>query len=246
MVDDPAPHADADQQEQLDRLLELLSTGTGRLLGETISVTDEDWRAPSRLPGWSRGHVATHIARQADGLVRLTEWARSGTRTDMYGSPGQREDEIEAGALRSGLDLQVDLDTSAQQLEEAFAAVQEAGAWDALVELRGGLQVPARLLPLARLLEVTLHHVDLDLGYGVPDIDAPTADWLLEWCGFRLRQRDDFPRLELVSPTTRITVGSSGAGRTVHGSSPDLLAWLTGRGDGAPLDGTGGLRLPAF
>ncbi|MFL6027780.1 MAG: maleylpyruvate isomerase N-terminal domain-containing protein, partial [Friedmanniella sp.] len=133
MVDDPAPHADADQQEQLDRLLELLSTGTGRLLGETISVTDEDWRAPSRLPGWSRGHVATHIARQADGLVRLTEWARSGTRTDMYGSPGQREDEIEAGALRSGLDLQVDLDTSAQQLEEAFAAVQEAGAWDALV-----------------------------------------------------------------------------------------------------------------
>src|SRR3954453_22140737 len=104
MVDDPAPAAaDPAQQEQLDRLLALVSTGTSRLLGETISVTDEDWRAPSRLPGWSRGHVATHIARQADGLVRLTEWARTGTRSDMYGSPGQREDEIEAGGLGPGL-----------------------------------------------------------------------------------------------------------------------------------------------
>src|SRR4051794_41371277 len=103
MVDDPAPAAaDPAQQEQLDRLLALVSTGTSRLLGETISVTDEDWRAPSRLPGWSRGHVATHIARQADGLVRLTEWARGGTRTDMYGSPGPRGGESEGGGPRPG------------------------------------------------------------------------------------------------------------------------------------------------
>src|SRR3954464_6284017 len=198
---------------QLETLLGLVTVATQRLLGDTISVSDEDWRGPSRLPGWSRGHVATHIARQADGLVRLTEWARSGTRTDMYGSPGQREDEIEAGALRAGLGLQVDLDTSAQQLEEAFAAVHEAGAWDALVELRGGLQVPARLLPLARLLEVTLHHVDLDLGYGVPDIDSPTADWLLEWCGFRLPRRDDFPRLEAGAPAAPVNPARRGGAR---------------------------------
>jgi maleylpyruvate isomerase len=246
MADHSPAAADAEQRGQLDRLRELLGTETAHLLGGTISVSDEDWRGPSLLPGWSRGHLATHIARQADGLVRLADWARTGTRTDMYASPDQREDEIQAGALRSGLELQVDLDTSARQLEQAFAAVADAGAWDAVVELRGGLQVTARLLPLARLLEVALHHVDLDVGYTLADIDAPTADWLLEWCAFRLRERDEFPRLDLVSPTAQMTVGSSGGGRTVRGSSADLLGWLTGRADGTRLEGTGGLNLPAF
>ena len=246
MADDSPAPADTARRGQLDGLLELLGTGTARLLGETIRVSDEDWRDPSRLPGWSRGHLATHIARQADGLGRLAEWARTGTRTDMYPSPHQREHEIEEGASRSGLELQVDLDTSARQLEQAFAAVEEAGAWDATVELRGGLQVPARLLPLARLLEVTLHHVDLDVGYTVGDIDAPTADWLLEWCAFRLRERDEFPRLELVSPTTRISLGSSGRGRVVRGGSAELLGWLSGRSDSSAVEGSGGLQLPAF
>ena len=66
-------------------------------------------------------------------------------------------------------------------------------AWDAIVEMRGGLQVPARLLPLARLLEVAIHHVDLDIGYEISDIDSQTAEWLLEWCSFRLRNRVEFP-----------------------------------------------------
>jgi len=241
----PAP-ADPAQRGQLDRLRELLGTATARLLGETITVANDDWRGPSRLPGWSRGHVATHIARQADGLVRLASWARTGTRTEMYDSHHQRETEIETGALRAGLELQVDLDTSARQLEEAFESLEQAAAWGAVVELRGGLQVPARLLPLARLFEVNLHHVDLDLGYSVDDIDAATADWLLEWCAFRLRERDEFPQLELVSDTTAITVGTSGRRRTVRGSSAQLLGWLTGRADGSELEGTGGLQVPTF
>jgi maleylpyruvate isomerase len=244
---DPQPAPDVTEQRgQLDDLRELLGTATARLLGDTIGVPDEDWRGPSRLPGWSRGHLATHLARQADGLVRLAAGARTGVRTEMYPSHDQREHEIEAGALRSGVDLQVDLDTSARQLEEAFAAVEQADAWGAVVVLRGGVQGPARLLPLARLFEVTLHHVDLDLGATIEHLDAATADWLLEWCAFGLRGRDEFPRLELVSATTRITVGSSGRGRIVRGSSAQLLGWLTGRADGAPLEGSGGLHLPTL
>ena len=245
VADSPVPE-DAAQRDRLEQLRELLTAATAQLLGQTITVVDAGWRAPSRLPGWSRGHLATHVARQADGLVRLATWARTGQRTDMYSSPDQREREIEAGAGRSGLDLQVDLDTSAGGLEQAFEELQQAGAWDAVVELRGGLRVPARLLPLARLLEVCLHHVDLDLGFELGDIDDQTADWLLEWSAFRLRERDEFPRLELVSPSTRITVGSSGEVRTVTGTSQDHLGWLTGRLDGSSLRGTDGLQLPAF
>ena len=112
---------------QLETLRGLVTAATQRLLGDTIAVSDEDWRAPSRLPGWSRGHVATHIARQADGMVRLTEWARTGERQDMYASAEQREADIDAGAGRTGLELQIDLDTSAGRLDQAFDALDEAG-----------------------------------------------------------------------------------------------------------------------
>ena len=205
---------------QLETLRGLVRTATQRLLGDTILVADEQWRAPSRLPDWTRGHVATHIARHADALVRLAQWARTGERQDMYPSLEHRESEIEAGSPRSGLDLQIDMDTSAGRLGSAFDELDGAEAWDAVVEMRGGMQVPARLLPLARLLEVAIHHVDLDIGYEITDIDTQTAEWLLEWCAFRLRDRDDFPRLQLTSETGfTTTVGSVGEPLAVSGSS---------------------------
>jgi maleylpyruvate isomerase len=232
---------------QLETLRGLVRTATQRLLGDTILVTDDQWRAPSRLPEWTRGHVATHIARHADAIGRLAQWARTGERQNMYASPEQRVSEIEAGAGRSGLDLQIDLDTSAGGLSSAFDALDAAGAWDAVVEMRGGLQLPARLLPLPRLLEVVIHHVDLDIGYEITDIDTQTAEWLLEWCAFRLQNRDDFPELQLTSDSgLTLTLGSVGEPIAVTGSSANLLGWLMSRTDTSAVTGGSGLRLPAF
>ena len=232
---------------QLETLRGLVRTATQRLLGDTILVADEQWRAPSRLPDWTRGHVATHIARNADGIVRLAQWALTGKRLDMYASPEQRANEIEAGAGRSGLDLQIDMDTSAGRLSSAFDELDGAEAWDAVVEMSRGVKVPARLTPLARLLEVVIHHVDLDIGYEITDIDTQTAEWLLEWCTFRLRDREDFPKLELSSDSGfTTTVGSVGEPVAVSGSSGDLLGWLLSRTDASAVSGADGLRLPAF
>lgn len=232
---------------QLETLRGLVRTATQRLLGDTISVTEEQWRAPSKLPDWTRGHVATHLARHADALIRLAQWAGTGERHDMYPSSEHRTSEIEAGAGRSGLDLQIDLDTSAGRLDAAFDELDGVNAWDVVVEMRGALKVPARLLPLARLLEVVIHHVDLDIGYDITDIDAQTAEWLLEWCAFRLRHRDDWPKLQLTSDTGfATTVGGAGEPVAVNGSSAHLLGWLMGRTDASSLTGTGELRLPAY
>ncbi len=239
----PEPGAD----EQLERLRGLVTQATQQLLGDTIEVDDDLWRQPSTLPGWNRAQVATHLARQADGLARLAAGAAAGERVEMYASPEQRESDIEAGAGATGLELQIDLDTSATRLEDAFAAVDAAGSWDAEVVLRGGAVVPARLLPLGRLLEVVIHHVDLDTGFGVADIDQATAEWLLEWCSFRLRDRDEFPRLELHAGSGfTITIGSSGPPRRISGSSAHLLGWLTKRAGGDAVTGDDGLQLPAF
>jgi maleylpyruvate isomerase len=232
---------------QLETLRGLVRTATQRLLGETILVTDEQWRAASRLPDWTRGHLATHIARHADAICRLTQWARTGERQDMYPSPEHRAAEIEAGARRSGLDLQIDLDTSAGRLDSAFDELEDADVWEAVVEMSRGLRVPARLLPLARLLEVVIHHVDLDIGYEITDIDNQTAEWLLEWCAFRLRDREDFPKLELTSDSGVTTaVGSVGDPVPVNGNSANLLGWLLGRIGASAITGGDGLRLPAF
>jgi maleylpyruvate isomerase len=232
---------------QLGTLRQLVRTATQRLLGDTISVSDDEWRAPSRLPDWTRGHVATHIARHADAICRLTEWARTGDRQDMYASPEHRASDIEAGSGRSGLDLQIDLDTSAGNLSSAFEELDAADAWDAVVEMRGGVRVPARLLPLARLLEVTIHHVDLDIGYEINDIDGQTAEWLLEWCSFRLGSREEFPKVQVTSDSGfTMAIGSFGEPVAVSGSSADLLGWLMGRTDASTVKGSDGLQLPPF
>jgi len=239
------------QSTSEDRLMEirgLLAAATHRLLGDTISVTDDDWRAPSRLPGWSRGHVASHIARQADALGRLVAWARTGERQAMYASDEQRDADIEAGSGRSGLDLQIDLDTSAGRLAEAFDALDESGRWDSVVELRGGREAPARRLPLARLSEVVLHHVDLDIGYAVRDVEPSIAGWLLEWAAFRLTGRRDFPalRLETESGATTHVGPPADEAQVIQGSAADLLGWLTGRAGSESVHGADRIVLPPY
>jgi maleylpyruvate isomerase len=107
--------------------------------------------------------------------------------------------------------------------------------------------VPARLLPLSRLLEVTIHHVDLDIGYEVEHIDQQTAEWLLEWCAYRFRNREEFPRLTLTSDSGfTVHVGKSGEPRQVNGSSANLLGWLMNRVDSSAVTGANGLTVPGL
>lgn len=248
-VSEPSP------DPQLAELRTLLTTATQRLLGSTIVVTDEEWAGPSRLPGWTRGHVATHVARQADALARLVDGAATGEPQPMYASPEAREAEIEDGAQRTGLALQKDLDTSAERLTEAFermdrvdAAAARAGTgWSTAVEMRGGLVVPARLLPVGRLFEVEIHHVDLDVGLDVEQIEPEVAEWLMEWIAFRARARDEFPRVELHADSGfSTTVGQVGDGLVVHGPASALVGWLTNRLDPDRVSGARGLRLPSL
>jgi maleylpyruvate isomerase len=233
---------------ELSQVRGLLTAATHRLLGDTISVSDDEWRAPSRLPGWSRGHVASHIARQADALGRLVQWARTGQPQAMYDSEQSRDAEIDAGASRSGLDLQIDLDTSAGGLEQGFDALDVDGGWDREVELRGGKRVTASSLPLARLGEVSLHHVDLQIGFDVVDIDPEAAAWLLEWSAFRLAGRDGYPalRLEAEDGGTTLLGPADGEPRVVRGSAAQLLGWLSRRLDSSAVEGADDLTLPPY
>ena len=55
----------------------------GTALGRLVP---EDFAGPSLLPGWTRAHVLAHVAGNADALVNLLTWARTGEETPMYAS----------------------------------------------------------------------------------------------------------------------------------------------------------------
>lgn len=220
---------------------------TSHLLGETIRLDESDWQSPSRLPGWTRAHVATHLARNADGFARVVEGLLDRDPHKMYLSEEDRRRDIERGSERRGLELQIDLDTSASHLSALLDRVGERGreAWESMVELRAGLRMPLWLLPLARLNEVVLHRIDLDTGFTVDDLEDETADWLVQWTTLVLGDRADLPRL-LISTDSGIKtqVGSFGTPVEVRGRSADVVAWLTERGGSERLHGAEHVVLP--
>jgi maleylpyruvate isomerase len=48
------------------------------LEADEAAETDGSILADSGLPGWTRGHLLTHVARNADALRNLLTWARTG------------------------------------------------------------------------------------------------------------------------------------------------------------------------
>src|SRR5215467_9630210 len=117
--------------------LDRLAAANDRLLATTTGLSDARAREPSLLPGWTRGHVLTHIARNADGLRNLLIWARTGTETPMYASAESRSADIEAGAGRPAADLAADVRESAAAFASEAASMPD-GAWTVQVRaLRG-------------------------------------------------------------------------------------------------------------
>jgi maleylpyruvate isomerase len=57
--------------EDLGDLLRAAAAAHRRMLASASRMTDDDCRGPSLLPGWSRGHLLTHWARNADGQSRV-------------------------------------------------------------------------------------------------------------------------------------------------------------------------------
>ncbi len=206
-------------------LLDDIRSADARLLAALDGVTDDDVRAPSRLPGWTRGHVLAHLAGLGAGAARQLERAVAGEeRVDFYdGGRVGRDAAIEAGAGASAEEHRAAVRATVERVEAALDRVRP--------EL---LDVPTgyRDRPVAAVVamwwrEVEIHATDLDLGLGT---EAWTA-------GLRAHLREHLAdrapagvRLDL-APTDvdeRVAIGD-GEPVTVRGSANDLTAWLAGR-----------------
>lgn len=226
-----------DAAERLQAGLDEMVQCTDRLLDTVDGMPDDSPGGLSLLPDWTRAHVLTHLARNADGLVNLALAARTGEDRPMYaGGREARDADIEAGADRHLGDLRLDLADSAERLLEAFAGFPDSGL-EREVTFASGASAYGWELPILRVREIEIHHVDLDAGYS-------PADWSQEFAGRTLDQLTPFFREARDCPVgTLVATDAEGrweiaaAGGELTGPRTALMAWLTGRssGDGLTL-----------
>jgi maleylpyruvate isomerase len=172
------------------------------------SLTDAQARQPSLLPGWSVGHVLTHIARNADSVVRRLEAAARGEIVSQYeGGAEGRAGEIEAGAHRRADELRADVASSSARCDEVCARTA-VEVWERPTIGLDGVERPASFMAFSRWREVEVHHVDLGLGYLPGNWPADLVEMWLPSMLDGLRARSD---------------------------DADLLAWTIGRGPAPDL-----------
>lgn len=170
----------------------------------------------SVLPGWSRRHLAAHVAANAEALGNLVTWATTGIPTPMYPSAEARAAGIEHGLALTPGELDAWLRRSAATLASRLRRMTP-DQWAAEVVTAQGRTVTANEIPWLRAREVCVHAVDLDLG--VTFADLPDA-FLEALCADVIAKRGGIP--------------------DVAGPLAERAAWLTGRPHhlpGAPVLG---------
>ena len=219
-----------------------LAVATPGLVLAAAAVSDAQAREPSLLPGWTRGHVLTHVARNADGLRNLLIWARTGVEAPQYASAEEREAGIARGADRPAAELRADVEASAAAFAAEAASLSGAD-WDATVRGLRGNGHPAWYTLWRRLTEVEIHHLDLGTGYLAADWPAAFSEQALARLAIEFRA-PECPRVSLHAADTGLeyeigpgapAAEPAAAVPVVTGRTTQLVAWLIGRGDGAAL-----------
>lgn len=208
----------------LGRAIDLLADADRALEATMARMTEQDLRGPTLCEGWTRAHVLAHLARNADALQHLVQWAASGREKPAYASPDQRNREIEESATQSLPRLRADVISASNAFRNRVEALR--GRTDlSPVTFGSGVTLPGDRVPWARLREVTVHHVDLDLGFDYSDVPSEVVRaGLVEAVG-RLSRAASQPL------TLKGTDGRhwnlNGGGTEVYGRPGDLLLWLT-------------------
>lgn len=218
-------------------------------------LDDDEFDAPSLLPGWTRRHVAAHVGFNARANARLVTWAATGIETSMYDSPDQRGHEIDFGATLPVQAIRNLSEHAAVHLNVEWRDLP-ADRWTFPILTAQGRTAPVSETVWMRTREVWLHAVDLDNGGRIGHFPLSLIDRLLEdllavWR--RKRITNPTPNIVLV-PTDRDyrlrLSADEPDGLVMTGSAVDLVEWGTGRDAGRAtatlLDGSPPPRAPQW
>ena len=249
--------ARSDQTTDPDIIAALLLArrGTAYFQRKLAELRDDEFDAPSLLPGWNRRHVIAHVGYNARAITHLTEWASTGVETPMYASPEARAAEIAYGATLSPAALRNLSAHAAVHLNVEWRDLSPE-SWNAEVRTAQGRVIPASETIWMRTREVWLHAVDLDNGgsyrhFPADFVDRLIADVLGNWRrrqaaegvpGFVLVPEDRAGVYSIAEPGGSETGAESPRpgrdGTVLRGTAAALARWATGRGGtGVAADG---------
>jgi maleylpyruvate isomerase len=189
--------------EQLAQIMAWHAEGTALVERLVQSTGPGEIREASALDGWSRQHVLTHLARNADALGNLCDWARTGVETPMYVDSESRDRDIDHGARRPERAAVDDLLRSLRGYEAKLALLPR-DAWSATVRTAQGRVLRATAIPWLRVRELWVHAVDLRLGFGFSDVPTALAEALLD---------DAIATIDARGATEHVVLSAVGSGR---------------------------------
>lgn len=223
-------------------VLEHLQDATHRLVRTADAMTEEEWQAPSLLPGWSRSHVVAHIVLNAEGLSGALEGVHEARRTPMYASQEDRDADIEKLSQASPSDLRSRLLASTSVIGAWLGELAENLESHTFERTPGGRAIRAGSVASMRWTEVEVHHADLGLAYTAADWPEAFVVHLLDKAAAAYDAATGFTAH--ASDLDRDWTFGAG-GPTVTGPGSALAWWSTGRGAGEGLSSDDG-AIPAI
>ena len=225
----------ADRDAERELASDMLGAASARVVRTVDGFHGDDWDAPSLLPDWTRAHVVSHLALNAEAMARALHGVVADEDDDvprtMYDSDDQRAHDIAELARRDASAIRDHLLGSVTILQESVDRVPR-DLWETRVERTpGGRTMRAAAFPGMRWRELEIHHVDLDAGYTRAQWGLRFAEHLLDAMTKRLRPEQAFEVKPLDSARTWV-IGDGQAEYPVPivtGPAADLAWWLTGR-----------------
>ncbi|MFV0462383.1 MAG: maleylpyruvate isomerase N-terminal domain-containing protein [Nostocoides sp.] len=133
---------------------------------------------PSLCTGWSRAHVLSHLARNAEGFAGAIRGVREGRDVPVYSNDAARDGDIKVGATYDPGRILAELRESSQDLSGLLATIGPEE--DSPVHRTpAGLVFRLGDLPRMRLREVAYHHIDLAAGFTFDDLEPELLDAFL-------------------------------------------------------------------
>lgn len=226
--------------------------GAAQLRALMLRMGDDAFAAPSGVPGWSRAALLSHLARNADALVNLLTWARTGERTPAYLSDDARAADIAEGARRTAAEVRADVIESSDRLADAVREMPDK-AWSRTVEMRGR-ELEAREIAWLRAVETWVHAIDLDVGAEFSDLPGPLVHELIGQTVTHLAATDAFAKVRNVvlvdrdepERRWRLDPAADGAPELITASASEIASWLLGRTPGRRLRTADGRPLPTL
>jgi maleylpyruvate isomerase len=139
------------------RDIDALDASQSQLTDALRSMPGVDPGTPTALPGWTVGHVMTHIARNADSTIRMLAGL-----SQYWKGAESRASDIALGAGREWAALVEDVDVTSDAVTRRMREISD---WTGTVQATTAVR-PKASVPEMRRREVEIHRVDLGTGYG--------------------------------------------------------------------------------